>query len=175
MTETTANADAVLAELTRLGEIASGIIDGEDVKGVVTEEAMAQIIRPDPKFPYMSGDSFDVDHELFLRVKKLLLRIARLGKVVASGSMWIPVPGTDEATVILHNGVHHRWYDFGQVKLPTPPALKEVFATGELRKVPCEPGDKVATVVSPIRDSLGDVVGAVEYTASLEGPAPVWS
>ena len=175
MSEQTINANEVLAELTRLGEIAAGIIDGEDIKAVVLPSAMEQIIEPDKVHPYTAGDCFDVDMPLFLRVKKLLLRIERLSELEVCGSIWIPVPGTDEATVIIHNGVHHRWYVFGQLKLDTPAPLKQMLETGEMVQVAPGEGEVLATVLAPIRDSLGDVVGAVELSAPLEGPPPAWS
>ena len=175
MSEKTINVDEVLAELARLGEIASGLIDGEEVKAIVLPSAMEQIIEPDPNHPYMAGDSFDVDMEVFLRVKKLLLRIERLGELEVDSSVWIPVRGRDEATVILHNGTRHRWYIFGQLKLATPPELREVFESGRIRLVPPGEGDTLATALAPIRDSLGDVIGAVELTTQLEGPPPAGS
>lgn len=172
---TAAKAPAVLAELTRLADIAAGIIDGEDAKRIVTEQAMHYVANPDPKFPYQTGDYYDVDHEVFLCVKKLLLRIAALSKLTVSGSVWVPVPGGKMATVALHNGVHHRWYAFGAQSLPTPPDIEAVFKSGKVRRVRAARGDKLATSLAPIRDSLGDVVAVVELTAPLKGPAPAWS
>ena len=175
MTDATANADALLTELTRLGEIAAGILDGEEMKRIITDKAMHYIANPDPKHRYLAGDYFDVDHELFLRTKKLLTRLGRLGKVKMDGSAWVPVPGMDVVTVAVHNGAHHRYYSFGQLQLTTPPEMKEVFDTGEIRQAPLGEGDKVATVLAPIRDSLGDVVAVVELSAPLGDPPPAWS
>ncbi|GAH60975.1 unnamed protein product, partial [marine sediment metagenome] len=110
MTDATANADALLAELTRLGEIAAGILDGEEVKRIITERAMHYIANPTPEHKYLGGDYFDVDHELFGRTKRLLIRIARLSDAQVSTSAWVPVPGQAQVTVAVHNGVRHRYY-----------------------------------------------------------------
>ena len=175
MTDATANADALLAELTRLGEIAAGILDGEEVKRIITERAMHYIANPIPEHKYLGGDYFDVDHELFGRTKRLLIRIARLSAAQVSSSAWVPVPGQDQVTVAVHNGVHHRYYEFGREAVDTPPEMKEVFGIGEIRRVGPEPDRPLATALAPVRDSLGDVVAVVELTAPLEGQAPAWS
>lgn len=162
-------------ELFRLAEIASGMLDGEQIKGIVTPQAMHYIVSPEPQFRYMSGDYYDVEHDAFLATKKFLTRLERLGKVRLSGSVWVPVPGRDHVTVAVQNGPHHRYYRFGQESLETPAEMKEVFRTGRIVRVPAGSDDEMATVLAPARDSLGDVVGVIELTAPLETEAPAWS
>lgn len=169
------NAGAVLAELTRLAEIAAGIVDGEEAKRIITEQAMHYIANPDPEHRFLSGDHYDVDGELFLRTKKLLTRLERLGQVTVNSSLWVPIPGQDAVTVAVHNGVNHRYYGFGMEKLPTPPEMREVFDSGEIRQVPpsgeSDGGSarSLATALAPIRDSLGDVVAVAEFTSRVSG------
>jgi hypothetical protein len=165
----------VIAELYRLGEIAAGIIDGEEVLRIITDDAMHHIARPHPEHRFLSGDHYDVNHDHFLRAKKLLLRIARLSPLEVSTSLWVPVPGAESVTVAVHNGTHHRYYVFGQVKLPTPPDMKEAFATGQIRQVGPAEGEPLATVLAPVRNSLGDVVAIAELTAATGGSSPAWS
>ncbi len=175
MSEATTEVETVLDELERIAEIAAGILDGEDAKAIVTERAMRYIVDPDPEFRFLSGDYFDVNHAAFLRVKKLLTRLERLGKVPMSGSLWVKVPGGDAVTLAVQNGPHHRWYVFGQIKLETPPEMRQVFRTGAVGRVPPGSGGKVATALGPVRDSLGDVVAAAEFSAPLAAPPPAWS
>ncbi|KKL80288.1 hypothetical protein LCGC14_2006260 [marine sediment metagenome] len=175
MTDQNANTQAVLAELTRVGQIAAGILDGEEIKTIISDRAMHHLANPHPDHQYMAGDYFDVDHETFLRTKKLLTRLERLGKVPMDGSVWVRVPETDCVTVALHNGANHRYYDFGQLNLPTPPEMQAVFDSGEVTVAPQVEGDRTATVLAPIRDSLGDVVAIVELTAPLQSPPPAWN
>jgi hypothetical protein len=85
------------------------------------------------------------------------------------------VPGREEVTVAVQNGAHHRYYQFGQERLATPPEMKEVFQTGKVASAPVGPDDKLVAVLAPVRDSLGDVVGVVELTAPLEAEGPAWS
>lgn len=175
MARDTRTPEQVVSELSRLGEIAAGILDGEEVLRIITDGAMHHIAHPHPEHRFLSGDHYDVDHGLFLRAKKLLLRIARLSPLEVSASLWVPVPGGDAVTVAVHNGTSHRYYTFGQVKLPTPPEMREVFATGQLRPVGPAEGESLATVLAPVRDSLGDVVAIAELTAATGGASPAWS
>ena len=167
--------DRVLAELTRLAEIAAGILDGEEIARIITDDAMHHIAHPHPKHRFLAGDHYDVDHERFLRAKKLLLRIARLSHLTVSTSLWVPVPDTAAVTTAAHNGTQHRYYTFGQMKLPTPPEMKEVFDTGEIRRLAPADGARLATALAPVRDSLGDVVAVAELTAATGGTSPAWS
>jgi hypothetical protein len=175
MARETQTPEQILAELSRLGEIAAGILDGEEVLRIITDEAMHHIAHPHPEHRFLSGDHYDVDHGLFLRAKKLLLRIARLSPLEVTASLWVPVPGGEAVTVAVHNGTHHRYYTFGQMKLPTPPDMQGVFATGQMRQVGPADGEALATVLAPIRDSLGDVVAIAELTAATGGSSPAWS
>ena len=181
MTDQRDRAEAALAELTRLAEIAAGILDGEEVKKIIAAQAMHYIANPDPQHPFLSGDYFDVDRELFLRTKKMLLRLERLGCVAVNSSVWVPIPGQDAVTLAVHNGVNHRYYRFGQESLPTPPEMREVFDSGQIRQIGPDAengGEKaklLATALAPIRDSLGDVVAVAEFTTLLDGPPEAWN
>lgn len=170
-------ARAVLDELKRLAEIAAGLLDGDEVRGIITDTAMHYIAHPDPEYRFLSGDHYDVDAERFLRTKKLLLRIARLGRIRLGASVWVPVGESGAVTVAVHNGVHQRYYTFGQESLPTPAAMQDVFERGAIRLIdPDESTPELATALAPVRDSLGDVTAVVELTAPCsEDDAPAWS
>ena len=147
----------------------------DHLKRIITERAMHYIANPNPEHRYLAGDYFDVDHELFGRTKRLMIRIARLSDAQVSTSAWVPVPGQPKVTVAVHNGVRHRYYGFGQESVETPPEMQEAFGTGRLVSVGPEPGKALATVLAPVRDSLGEVAAVVELTAPLEGEPPAWS
>jgi len=74
-------------------------------------------------------------------------------------------------TTAVHNGVNHRYYTFGQETLPTPPEMREVFATGQIRPLPPDStgNRQQVTALAPIRDSLGQVVAVAEFTARVSG------
>lgn len=170
----------IMDELTRLAEIAAGVVDGEDAKAIITPLAMKYIANPDPEHVFLSGDYYDVDHERFLRVKKLLLRIERLAAIPMSCSLWAPIPGRREATCAVQNGAYARYYTFGQERLKLPPEMAKALSKRNGRVTPAPvlpdgPGAAFRTVLAPVRDSLGDVVAVVELTAPVQLPAPAWS
>ena len=166
----------VLVELGRLVQIASAILDGEEVKHIVTAEAMDHLVNRHPKHRFLAGDHYDVDQELFLRTKKLLLRIVTLSELQIGASVLVPVPGTTKITVALHNGTLFRYYtEFGQLAAEASAELTDVLKTGCILPVPPDASGRLATVLGPIRDSLGNVVGVVELTASVGGTVPAWS
>ena len=168
-------ARVVLDELTRLAQIAAGMLDGEEVKGIVTPLAMQYIANPDPAHIFLSGDYFDVDHELFLRAKKLMLRLQRLAKLPMSCSLWLPIPGKRQVTCAVQNGPYARYYSFGQERLALPDEMAKAFKTGRVSAAPYREGDRLRTALAPVRDSLGDVVALMELSAPMNLPAPAWS
>jgi len=170
-------AEPIAAELHRLAEIAAGILDGEDVKRIIHERSMRYVANPDPDHRFLAGDHYDVDAELFLRTKKLLLRIVRLGTLDVGSSVWVPVGQTGQVTVAVHNGVHRRYYTFGQLALPAPPEMQAVLDDGRIRIVlPDEQAPSLVTALAPVTDSLGDVVGVVELSAPIsQTDPPAWS
>lgn len=166
--------ETIRTELTRLAEITAGLVDGEDVKAIITDGAMYHIQNPDAKHRFLSMDHYDVDHATFLRVKKLLMRIERLTDVVWNASVWLRLPGTDEVTAALLNGAHHRYYKFGQQQRAMPDEMRRAFETGQVTPAPSGPDDRQVTVLAPVRDSLQDVVAVVELTAPLAPRAPAF-
>lgn len=170
------HAAEVLTELTRLAEIAAAILDGEEVKRIITDQAMHYVANPHPDHPFLAGDHYDVDAELFLRMKKLLLRIVTLSELDIGATVLVPVGDTNWVTVALHNGTCFRYYMvFGQLKLETPGEIAEVLRTGRVVSVPPDDATPLATALGPIRDSLGDVVGVVELTSAVDGRRRAWS
>jgi hypothetical protein len=136
---------------------------------------MHWIAHPDPSHIFLSGDYYDVDHQTFLRFKRLLLRLERLAKVEVNSSLWVVIPGGEQVTVAVHNGVHHRYYRFGQERLDTPAEMKEVLQTGQVRAAPPSSDQSNVTVLAPVFDSLGAVSAVLELTAPLESHGPAWS
>ncbi len=155
-------------DLKELGRIASLMIDGELAGRIITARALEQCANPDKQYPYMAGDYFDVDHRGFLLMKKTLLRLETLVDFPCCSSLWLLLPGKDVAvTCVLQNGKLHRFYNFGSNKQEMPKAMGRCFASGQVVAVP---GDNpLTTVVAPVRDSLGDVVAAVEFSSPHPG------
>jgi hypothetical protein len=165
------------ADLLEAGRVAAVMVDGELAKAIISERAMGYIKNPNPKYRFMTGDYFDVDHENFLRTKKTLLRLGRLVDFPCGTSLWIPVPGRKkQVTCVVQNYKLHRYYRFGAASQPAPPEMLKCLRSGKVVLAPAHPD--YVTVLAPVRDSLGDVVGAVEFCSPnprSKTLAPAWS
>ncbi|MBN1640750.1 MAG: hypothetical protein JXA09_05910 [Anaerolineae bacterium] len=170
---------AVREALTGVARVASAILDGDEARRIITPRAMAHIAHPDPEYRFLAGDYYDVDHETFLRTKKMLLRLARLLDYPCGTALWVPVAGLDGAmTLAVQNGAIHRYYRFGALRIETPPEMCACMDSGEIVVAPMEHGCTTWTVLAPVFDSLGDVAAVAEFSAldpSGDALAPAWS
>ena len=165
--------------LVEAARVASIMIDGDEAKRIITKRAMRHIAHPDPEHRFLSGDHFDVDHTHFIRMKKTLLRLERLLDFSCSASLWVNVEGLDGAmTLAVQNGSIHRYYRFGAEKLEAPAEMVECVETGQAVVAPPEHPSQTITVLAPVFDSLGNVVGVVELSARHPASrtlTPAWS
>jgi hypothetical protein len=87
------------------------------------------------------------------------------------------VPGEeDHVTLVVQNGSLHRYYQWAERTHEMPAEMKECVSGGEVTAAP-EDEDRI-TMLAPVRDSLGDVVGLVEFTSpnpKSKAMAPAWS
>jgi hypothetical protein len=168
-----------LEALSNVARVASAMVDGDEARRIITERAMRYIAHPDPKHRFLSGDYYDVDHAVFLRMKKTLLRLERLLDFSCSTSLWISVEGLEGyVTLAVQNGNVHRYYRFGQEKLELPAEMAECVRTGQTVVAPVEHPSQTLTVLAPVFDSLGDVIGIVELSApdpTSHASPPAWS
>ncbi len=169
----------MLGAMQEAARVATVMLDGEEAKQIVVERAFQHMAAPNPQFPHMAGDYFDVEAVPFLSMKKALLRLARLLDFPVGTTLWLPVKGReDHVTAALHNGNLHRYWTFGQLLRKAEGALADCLATGRVTTEAPEEQDHLLTVLAPVRDSLGDVAGVVEITArhpAAKSPAPAWS
>jgi len=166
MTDTPDNGASRLESLAALARIAEAMLDGEDAKRILTDDAMAYLDKPHPRYRHLPGDHYDVDHGRFLRVKKLLLRLATLVDFDLNASVLVPISELDQVTVALHTGTTFRYCaQFGQLSAELPAVVADVFKDGVIRGVPPDDASPLATALAPVRDSLGDVVAVVELSA----------
>lgn len=174
-----ARALRMLKAMEDVARVAAVMLDGEEAKRIIVDRAFQHMANPNTKHRFMAGDYFDVDAPTFLRMKKTLQRLALLLDFPCGTSLWVPVKGQpDHVTVAVHNGTLHRYWTFGQLKCKAEGALAACLREGTVTAVPLTAGDKWLTALAPVKDSLGDVAGAVEITAmnpSCRELAPAWS
>ncbi len=167
----------VLAALGETARVASVMVDGDVANRIIADRAHHYIANPDPKFKYATGDYYDVDHAAFLSVKKTLLRLEKLVDFPCNASLWVRVKGLENhVTVAVQNGSLHRYWQWAEHKRELTGEMAGCFACGEVTVAPED--ENLATVLAPVRDSLGDVVAVVELTAPNPKSAklaPAWS
>ena len=165
-----------LLESARVGSV---MLDGDEAGRIITARAMHHIAHPDSDYRFLSADHYDVDHATFLRMKKTLLRLERLLDFVCSTSLWVVVDGPQERiTLAVQNGTVHPYYRFGQGSIDLPPEMAECIETGRTVVAPVEHPSATLTVLAPVFDSLGALVGVVELSAlppASRSLPPAWS
>ena len=169
----------VLDALAQVARVAEVMIDGELAMRIITDRATHYIVNPNPQHRFLSGDYYDVDHDSFLLMKKTLLRLERLASFPCNATLWVRVRGADNLiTAAVQNGQLHRYWRFGEDGRKPDGELAQCLSSGQITPAPADGSEDFLTVLAPIRDSLGDVVGCVELTAAHPASkllAPAWS
>ena len=166
-----AGADAqarTIGELRRLAAIASAVLDGDECMEIVTDRAAELMFKVDPRDRWIGSDNYDVDREKFTRTKKLLIRVSRLADFPADCNLWLRTkkkPGRVHAVILQVNGLSS-FYKFGQMVIDPPAEFAAVLKQGRTVVVTGKRRN-VVSVLAPVRDSLGDVVGLVEASGRL--------
>lgn len=169
-----------LKTLEGLARVASAMVDGEEADRILTARAVEYSASPDPAKQWLgTGDFHDVDHVAFLRMKKLLMRLERLADFRCCASLWIRAKGLDRhVNLAVQNGTIHRYYEFRKPLIPIPPEMTECMETGKVVVAPEQHPTGTLTVLAPVFDSLGSVVGVVELSAAHPDSkvlTPAWS
>lgn len=169
----------ILNAMAKVARVASVMVDGDRASRIITDRAMHYLAHPDPDYRFLVGDYYDVDHDAFLHMKKMLLRLERLLDFPCSTALWVQVAGLEGyVTLVVQNGSVHRYYRFGQEKVQLETEMAECIESGQTIVVPVAHADQVLTVLAPVFDSLGDVVGVVEFSTwhpASDSLPPAWS
>jgi hypothetical protein len=156
------------AEMDDMARIASVMVDGDLCERIVTPRAKKAMITENPRDPYQAGDNYDVEHAVFIQVKKTLTRLSRLVEYPADVNLWMPVEGKPGYVHIVIRGSHEisQFWPWGALIQEMPPAMKSVLASGTRVTVTEKPG--YVSVLAPVRNSLGDIVGVVEAVTQVK-------
>lgn len=152
-------------QLDEVARIASVMVDGDLAKRIVTERAMKYLLKQDPRDPYLASDNYDVNHEPFIQTKKTLIRLSRLVDFPCDVNLWMPIP-TDPPRihiVIRNANEMSQFWVWGALHQEMFPEMNDVLRSGRRVTVTKRPG--WTSVLAPVYDSLGDVVGLVEVVS----------
>jgi hypothetical protein len=153
------------------------MLDGDVCRRIMTERAVSYLLKTDPRDPWAASDNFDVHHKPYIETKKTLIRLSKLVSHPCDVNLWMPVPGepvpADSGKIqILIRNVNEwsQFWTWGVLTQETPEVMKQVLQTGRRETVMQKPG--MISVLAPVFDSLGDVVGLVEVVAFQPDVAP---
>jgi hypothetical protein len=155
-------------DLREIARVATVMIDGDVCQHIVTQRALEHMLHPDPRDEFQAGDNYDVHNAPFIQTKKELIRLAMLAPYPVDVNLWMPVPTTQDAQVVIRNKYNLSQFWNGELTQPMPPEMHEVLQTGKILTVQKKPG--MMSVLAPVRNSLSEIVGLVEVTSS--GVAP---
>ncbi|HZT30731.1 MAG TPA: hypothetical protein VFA33_12655 [Bryobacteraceae bacterium] len=160
-----AAADSWTVALDEAARVASVMVDGDLCQRIVTPRAWEYMFQENPRDRFLSSDNYDVDDQAFLAVKKTLIRIGRLVPFPADANLWLPVPGHPDKIHVTIRNAHElsQFWPWGALYQEMPAPMKTVLETGRRITVTAKPG--WISVLSPVHNSLGDIVGLVEVAA----------
>ena len=154
------------ASLDRVAQIATAMVDGDVCSRIETPRSRKFESQKDPRDPWRASDNYDVDHDAFIGAKKTLMRLARLCESPCDVNLWMPL-SADRIQVMVRN-VHEmsQFWPWGALNQEMPPEMKKVLDTGQRVTVRRRPG--MISVLAPVRNSLGDIVGLVEVVSHTQ-------
>jgi hypothetical protein len=106
----------------------------------------------------------------FTHIKKTLIRLSRLISYPCDVNLWMPVegePGRIQIVIRNENELSQFWV-FGVRSQPMFPQMSEVLKTG--RRVTVEERPGMVSVLAPVYNSLGDIVGLAEVVSKESFP-----
>lgn len=154
-------------DLEEVARVASVMVDGDLCQRIMTERAAARLTVVDPKNRWAASDDFDVNHENYIQVKKLLIRLSRLVPYPCDVNLWMPLeksPGKIQILIRNANEMSQFW-TWGALHQDTTPAMREVIESGQRRTVAETSG--MVSVLAPVSNSLGEIVGLVEVVSRV--------
>jgi hypothetical protein len=160
--------DRFAVELDDAARVASVMVDGDACRRIVTARAMEYLMRTDGEDRFLASDNYEVNYSAFDAVKKTLIRVSRLVSFPADANLWMPIPGhPDKIRIVIRNGNElSQFWPWGALYQDMIPEMKAVLATGHRITVAQKPG--WVSVLTPISDSLGDIVAVVEVASQRQ-------
>ncbi len=149
-------------QMAELGRLCTELIDGDRCWKIVTDRAEESTFRQLPGGKRTETDNYDVNLEAFRTTKKELIRLSRLSTFPVDCNLWMRIRNRpDQVNAVIRQAKDwSRWYRFGQMAF-SPTAEMQRALAGEQVKVSDNRSDLIS-VLSPVRNSRGEVVGFVE-------------
>jgi len=155
-------------ELDIAARVGSAMVDGDLCQKIVTQRARELMFARDPGDRFLAGDNYDVDDVAFNTVKKTLIRLSHLSSFPADVNLWMPIeghPGKIQLVIRNKNEMSQFW-NWGELYGDMVPEMETVLKTGQRVTVTDKPG--WISVLAPVYNSLGDVVGLIETVSQVK-------
>lgn len=162
---TSANQEHDLNEIAR---VATLMVDGDVCQRIVTPRALQYMLHPNPRDQWSGGDNYDVDTAAFISTKKTLMRLALMVSYPVDVNLWMPVPTTSRIQLVIRNHYDLSQFANNELDQKMPPEMQQVLQTGKTVTVRKKP--EMISVLAPVRNSLGQIVGLVEVVSSTAPP-----
>lgn len=154
-----------LDDVARIGTV---MVDGDVCQRIVTQHAKELLFASDPRDKFLAGDNYDVDDVAFNTVKRTLTRLSHLTSFTADVDLWMPIeghPGKIQLVIRNRNEMSQFW-NWGELYGDMVPQMETVLKTGQRVTVTNKPG--WISVLAPVYNSLGDVVGLIETVSQVK-------
>ena len=155
-------------ELDDVARVGSVVVDGDVCQKIVTQRAKEFLFAKDPRDEFLAGDNYDVDDVAFNTVKKTLARLSHLSSFPADVNLWMPIeghPGKIQLVIRNKNEMSQFW-NWGELYGDMVPQMGTALKTGQRVTVTSKPG--WISVLAPVHNSLGDVVGLIEAVSRIK-------
>jgi hypothetical protein len=163
------DAPTLARELDDIGRIATVMVDGDVCQRIVTKRAAAYMLKPDPRDQWADGDNYDVDDVAFIQTKKTLIRLSRLVDYPVDVNLWMRGPPSQIQVVIRNHYEMSQFWVWGKLHQDMFPPMRTVLQTGKRVTVKEKAG--FVSVLAPIHNSMGEIVGLVEAVGRIEPDA----
>ena len=155
-------------ELDIVAQVGSAMVDGDICQKIVTQRARELMFASDPRDRFLAGDNYDVDDVAFNTVKKTLIRLSHLSSFPADVNLWMPIEGhAGKIQLVIRNkNEMSQFWNWGELYGDIVPQMETVLKTGQRVTVTNNPG--WISVLAPVYNSLGDVVGLIEAVSQVK-------
>jgi len=155
------------SQLNEIARVASVMVDGDVCRRIQTPRSAEFMLKEDPRDRFLASDNYDVDLDAFIATKKTLIRLSRLTQFPCDVNLWMPIPTEPPRVQIVIRNVHEmsQFWEWGALHQAMFPEMQRVLDSGEPVVVSKRTG--MVSVLAPVRDSLGDIVGLVEVVGRL--------
>ncbi len=152
-------------DLQEIARVATVMVDGDVCERIMTERALKKMFTVDPKDPWAGSDNFDVNIEPYIQTKKTLIRLSRLVAYPVDCNLWMPFRENPRKIQVLIRNRYEmsQYWTFGQLHADMFPEMKEVLDTG--KRIAVQKKGDILSVLTPVYNSLGDIVGLVEVVS----------